>query len=167
MSQRNIRREWFIKQNGICGIYRIRNVHSNRAYVGSSVDIGARWQAHIASLNSGRNNKALQTDWNSNSPTNYAFEILEVMDKTSTDEVLLSKEQEWWDLEKDPFNDRPKHRAQTQHTKNAKQKMSESAKKRWNDPSQKASLSETISKTLIGNTRSLGYKHSVVFVLYA
>lgn len=57
-----------------CGIYRIINKANKRFYVGSSVDIGARWRRHRYDLNNGvHHNIYLQRAWNKYGEESFEF----------------------------------------------------------------------------------------------
>lgn len=72
------------------GIYAIKNVHTNKMYIGSSNNIGNRIAKHFSELRFNRHtNKLLQIDYNN---LGYiGFEIL-VLEKTTN---LLEKEKEY------------------------------------------------------------------------
>jgi hypothetical protein len=71
------------------GIYEIRNVRNNRAYIGKSTDIRTRWQQHRHELRCGRHiNKALQADWNEHGEEAFTFAVAEeVADESRLFEV--------------------------------------------------------------------------------
>ena len=77
------------------GIYQIRNVRTNKVYVGSSIDIQKRWAEHRKSLNNARHpNKHLLRAWQRDGSANFSFEALEgVIEKTD----LIAREQYWID----------------------------------------------------------------------
>jgi group I intron endonuclease len=72
---------------GVSGVYMITNRENGRLYIGSSVDIGRRWEYHRTKLGSGRHeNKALQED-----ATRYgrdAFSI-SVLEEAPADRLLV------------------------------------------------------------------------------
>lgn len=76
---------------GRSGVYSIRNMKNGKTYVGSSVDIGKRWEQHIRQLNSNlHSNFKLQHDWNQFGSGVFKFEILE-----TTKTQLESLEAKW------------------------------------------------------------------------
>ncbi len=79
--------------NRICGIYKITNHINGKVYIGSSVNISARWNMHIWSLNTKciKCNKRLQNAWNKYGQNNFSFKILQECDE----ELLLINETYW------------------------------------------------------------------------
>lgn len=76
------------------GIYGIRCIPTSKLYVGSSVDIHARWNQHRALLRQGEHrNTHLQNAWNEYGEEAFAFEVLEIVERES----LLDREQHWID----------------------------------------------------------------------
>lgn len=75
------------------GIYKIVNIVTNKAYVGSGAIIKGRWSHHRHGLRKGNHGNAyLQRSWNKHGEENFKFEILEfVEDKLKMPE----KEYEW------------------------------------------------------------------------
>lgn len=64
-----------------CGVYRIRNVETNKSYVGSGV-IHGRFYSHFRELRAGRHiNKKLQRAWDKYGEDKFEFAILEICDK--------------------------------------------------------------------------------------
>jgi group I intron endonuclease len=62
----------------ICGIYCIRNKINGKVYIGSSVDIHARWRTHRYELRGGGHHSiALQRAWDKYGREAFAFEVLE------------------------------------------------------------------------------------------
>jgi hypothetical protein len=61
------------------GVYEIRCLVTNRVYVGSSVNVHARWLQHRNRLRSGRHcNSFLQRAWNSHGENNFQVLVLEL-----------------------------------------------------------------------------------------
>lgn len=77
----------------IRGVYAIRHTASGRAYVGSAVDVQARWRGHCRSLGRGdHHSRHLQAAWDRFGPDGFALSVLEaVADKAD----LIAREQ-WW-----------------------------------------------------------------------
>lgn len=70
----------------VSGIYLIKNVVNERAYVGRSIDITERFAGHIGQMISGNHpNKHLLDDFNSFGISNFDFRILEVVDYSVPD----------------------------------------------------------------------------------
>jgi len=63
---------------GVCGIYAILNTMNGKVYVGSAVDIKARWMRHVHRLRLGMHtNPILQAAWNKHGEDAFEFEVLE------------------------------------------------------------------------------------------
>ncbi|SRR6266852_3028017 len=87
--------------NNISGIYCILNIKTNKAYIGSAVNISKRWILHLHQLRKNKHyNKYLQNSWNKYGEENFKFEILEYCNK----EELLTKEQFWIDWLSPKYN---------------------------------------------------------------
>lgn len=88
------------------GIYVIRHT-AGRSYVGSSVDIGRRWDLHRSQLRSGKHHCVkLQRAWNKYGEQAFEFSVLEHADH----ERLIEREQHWIDALnacRDGFNTLP------------------------------------------------------------
>jgi group I intron endonuclease len=78
-----------------CGIYQIRCIPTGKVYIGSAVDIPARWRRHRHALSRGAHHSVhLQRAWQKHGADQFAFEVLEaVVDK----DKLVRVEQEWLD----------------------------------------------------------------------
>lgn len=77
-----------------CGIYAIKNLASGRHYVGSSIQIEARWRQHRRFLRLGQHHSpALQRSWVKHGAEAFAFMILEECDRAD----LHAREQCWID----------------------------------------------------------------------
>lgn len=78
----------------VTGIYRIRNKHSDKMYVGSSKNINERWVRHRYKLNKGtHDNRFLQNAWVKYGADAFEFEVIEQCDS----EQLAEREQFWID----------------------------------------------------------------------
>lgn len=74
------------------GIYCIRHVSSGRMYVGSSVNIKARWRAHRHRLFQGEHaNRHMQNLWNRDGRDSFTFAVLEYCEADD----LLRREEAW------------------------------------------------------------------------
>lgn len=77
------------------GIYQIRHIASGKRYVGSAVDIEARWRTHRWALTRSRHHSVmLQRAWLKHGSAAFAFEILEMVPDTAD---LIAREQAWLD----------------------------------------------------------------------
>ena len=76
------------------GIYQILCIPTGRFYIGSAVDIHARWHNHRLTLRRGRHrNHHLQAAWDLYGEESFVFSILEVVNRQD----LLATEQKWID----------------------------------------------------------------------
>jgi len=74
-----------------CGIYAITNKVTGRRYIGRSIDIGRRWQAHLLGLSRGRHyNIHLQRAWLRYGDQAFVFSVIETVDDPDR---LIEREQ--------------------------------------------------------------------------
>ena len=74
-------------KNIIIGIYCIKNIHNNKAYIGQSNNIMNRWCSHRSKLNKNKHgNKHLQFAWNKYGESSFEFLIIEECDISIIDE---------------------------------------------------------------------------------
>lgn len=86
------------------GIYEIRCTVTGRAYVGSAVNLGKRWQLHYTQLqNNKHHSRHLQRAWNKYGESCFVFHVVELCEKAD----LLVREQSAIDSLKPAFNSRP------------------------------------------------------------
>lgn len=80
-----------VLDDGISGIYSITNLVNDKVYVGSAVDIKARWYSHKSELRRGVHpNSLLQRSWSKYGEEKFLFDVIEeVIDKSK----LLEREQ--------------------------------------------------------------------------
>ena len=77
------------------GIYQIKNLTNNKIYIGSSVDIKARWAGHRSDLkNKKHHSKHLQRSWELHGFDAFEFTVLEVVKDC---QLLLEREQHYID----------------------------------------------------------------------
>lgn len=77
------------------GIYMIRNTTNEKVYIGSAVDIEARWREHKSSLQLKKHHSVLlQRSFNKNGIESFEFSVIEIV--TDLDE-LIPAEQQWID----------------------------------------------------------------------
>jgi hypothetical protein len=63
------------------GVYRIRTMQNDKAYIGFATDLPARFNRHKAELKFGSHrNRELQETWNLFGESAFEFEILDVLD---------------------------------------------------------------------------------------
>lgn len=76
------------------GIYQILCIPSGKIYIGSTVDLRARWGRHRRSLRQGKHSNAyLQQAWDKYGEANFEFSVLEFVETSK----LLQNEQIWID----------------------------------------------------------------------
>jgi group I intron endonuclease len=76
------------------GIYQIRNATNEKIYIGSAVNITARWNKHLVNLRKTKHhNLYLQNAYNKYGEENFEFSILEYCEK----EYLIEREQYYLD----------------------------------------------------------------------
>ncbi|MGG3889605.1 GIY-YIG nuclease family protein [Metabacillus fastidiosus] len=79
----------------LCGIYMILNLINNKIYIGSSINIKKRWQAHKSYLNINQHsNRYLQNAWNKYGEENFKFKVI---DNFIDQSLILLREQYWID----------------------------------------------------------------------
>lgn len=67
------------------GIFRVRNVATGRALIGTSVNLPAILNRHRAALGFGSHaNPALQADWNAHGADAFVFEVLDTIEPPET-----------------------------------------------------------------------------------
>jgi hypothetical protein len=75
------------------GVFQIRNIVSNKIFVGSSTDLTAIWHRHRLQLNFGNHpNEELQNDWKESGEDKFAYEIVSEIKQTEKDDVDYEKE---------------------------------------------------------------------------
>lgn len=104
----NYKLEWLKRKSKLVGIYKIKDKSSERCYIGKSTDIFDRFKTHVMSLVFGNHhNKELQSIYNNTGITNLSFEVIEVLDEFSSEELLSTREIYWWSRELNPINNKP------------------------------------------------------------
>lgn len=77
------------------GIYMIKNEINGKVYIGSSVNLRARWNTHRTLLNTNHHkNRNLQAAWNEFGESSFVFIVIELVKQK---EALSSFEQKWMD----------------------------------------------------------------------
>lgn len=127
------------------GIYAIRHVASDRAYIGQSQNIEKRWNNHRTTLNRGcSHNVYLQRCWNKYGAEAFVFEVLEEEDELSK----LAALERWHmlsidkDLRLNLAEDTEVAFRGRHHTEENKRLMGERARLRRASPETKAKMSE-------------------------
>jgi len=149
------------------GIYKILNKKNNKIYIGSSVDIYARWVTHKHLLNKNKHSSThLQNAWNLYGEQEFEFTIVEEVEV----ENLIFREQYWLDLLKTYTQEcgyNILEKAGTtlgfKHTDEAKRKISEQSKgklKPRNKP-KKQKVIKVRGAKLIGRKYSEEHKRKI------
>jgi group I intron endonuclease len=74
------------------GIYMIKNELNGKVYIGSSINIKARWARHKTQLkNNIHTSKHLQSAYNKYGADKFFFEIIQYCDRND-----LAKNEQWW-----------------------------------------------------------------------
>lgn len=143
------------------GIYRIRNLIDDKAYIGSAKNLKSRKSTHFAALRNNRHvNIYLQRAWNKYGEKNFVFEILEYIDDLN---LLTTIEQNYIDFfisqKKDSvYNIRKIARSNLgiSFSEEVSQKISAKLLGKEKSPEARANM----SNAMMGNTKWLGKKHS-------
>jgi group I intron endonuclease len=116
------------------GVYRIVSVVNNRMYIGSTMNLIKRKNAHFCSLRKGSHwNPQLQEHFNTYGESDLCFSILEYC----SEEERVAREQFYIDNYNPSFNVSRNAFAPMKdmhHTNDALKKISESSKRLWLDP---------------------------------
>ncbi len=137
------------------GIYKIINIHDGKFYIGSAVNLDARFLKHRWELENNRHgNKYLQAAYIKYGSINFEFHIVERCSK----ETLIEREQLYIDTLKPLYNLTPKAGSNlgVKYTEESKKKMSAWQIGRKMSEEAKAKMSAKAK----GNKRALGYKHT-------
>lgn len=105
----------------ISGVYQILNKVNNKSYIGSSINIHARWARHICDLNNNVHHSLyLQRAWNKYGKDSFIFTILEERDK----EDLIKREDYFFSFYRPEYNICPtaKNALGMKHTKESSDK---------------------------------------------
>lgn len=144
------------KHEGVCGIYGIRNLTTNKIYIGKSLNIRQRVYNHISGLNSKdlkRENQYFINAWWKYGKNDFEYIILEIVDRSENDleEILKTKELFWMDFYKstnENFGYNLRRDSSTKmiiHEKTRK-KLSKAQKKRYLDINERIKTGEKSSK---------------------
>lgn len=136
------------------GIYKIRNLLTNKVYIGSAENLEKRRRSHFSSLKSGTHkNKKLQRSYDKHGKEAFVFEVILFCDKPS----LIMYEQiviDFFDAVNFGYNIKPQAGSTIgyKHSDETKQKMKESRKKRIMPP-MSDETKKKISLSKIGKKR--------------
>lgn len=94
------------------GVYAITCLATGEQYIGSTMDLRARWGNHKAHLKRGdHSSKRLQAAWDEHGPGQFTCELVEavtsealVVALLALGEAMVATEQKWLDAEKPVFN---------------------------------------------------------------
>ena len=77
-------------KHDVQGIYQIKNLKTDKVYIGSSKNIYKRWEQHKKSLNQNKHHSPyLQRSWNKHGSDCFKFSIIEKVEDIS---LLLERE---------------------------------------------------------------------------
>ena len=132
------------------GIYQIRNLIDGKKYIGSAVNLRARWISHRNSLIRGDHHSPyLQAAWNKHGASRFAFEVVEAV---ASKEDLIQREQHYIDKfntsdNKIGYNISPTAGSSlgTRRTKESRQKQSDIARRRLANPEARAKIVECLA----------------------
>lgn len=171
----NTKYEYLLKLGRITGIYIISCKLDDRTYTGKSTDVGSRFNSHINMLGGNRHHcSSLQEAWNKYGPTNFSFEIVEVLNELASPELLSEREIHWWKLQPNPYNGKPNRDKYAGPTPETRKKISKAKKGKRHLAETKLKISEAgkgkvhsaetkqkIAETMKGKTRSEEHKQNL------
>ncbi len=141
---------------GLCGIYCIRNIETDKKYIGKSINIRQRIYNHIGGLNAKdpkRENQYFINAWWKYGKEKFEYFVLEIIDKNIKDFESIIKEKElfWIDFYKTTdsklgYNLRRDSSTNMICHENTRIKMSISHKKRYENPEERIKISKSSSK---------------------
>jgi len=147
--------------NNTSGIYCIRNKINGHCYIGSAVNIAARWRAHKHDLRKNKHHSQyLQRSWNKYGEECFEFSVIE----TCFVFALIFREQHYINLYSPTYNIAPNAGSAlgTKHTHATKDKLSASHMGLKNALGHSHKVSDEtrlkISKAHMGNKHNLGHK---------
>ncbi len=80
------------------GVYRIKNIKTQRVYIGSTIDIFKRWPSHRSQLaNNTHDNSKLQNSYNKWGKDVFRYKLIKKLPNTISVEILLLWEQKFID----------------------------------------------------------------------
>jgi len=142
--------------NNVAGIYKITNIENGNTYIGSSINISRRFEQHKKALKRGNHiNRHLQYAWNLYGEESFIFSILLICDRNN----LVMYEQAAIDALNPEYNvakNAGSPNLGVVESDEQKAKISQSLKNYEFTEEHKKNL----SRSAIGNTHLLGYKHS-------
>jgi len=134
----------------VSGVYLIVNTTNQKVYVGSSVNIHARWRQHKRSLIRGDSPCVkLQRAWNKYGESAFSFQVLEPVSPKK--ELLIEAEQRWidiYDASNKGYNTLGKAYSHlgAKRTDESKKRLSKSLKERFKDPEVKQRMRDAAKK---------------------
>jgi group I intron endonuclease len=140
--------------NVVSGVYEICNTTNNDLYIGSAVNLNRRKAVHWSLLSRGVHpNVHLQRAWDKYGESAFKFNVIITCQKDN----CLFYEQQFLDQLNPAYNISPNASAGCYEFKDEDYKKSGIARR---GVAKTDSWCEQMSKSLIGNTRNLGNKHS-------
>lgn len=75
------------------GVFRIRNILNDKAWIGSSTNLKAVWNSERFQLQMGlHQNKILQKDWKELGADNFVFEIIDELKQSDDDSIDYARD---------------------------------------------------------------------------
>ena len=157
-------------QGTVSGIYCIKNIITNKKYIGQSVNINDRWRRHISELeHNSHHNDYLQKSWNKYGINCFKFYVLEYCDVENLDEREIYYIDLYNTLDRE-FGYNLKSGGQNSsctYTEEVRKRMSESAKQSYDqyliDKRKQDALNQwsnpNIKEKIIGKNNGMYGKH--------
>lgn len=136
--------------NIISGVYLIVNTTNQKVYVGSSVNIHARWRGHKKSLRQGTSPCVkLQRAWNKYGESAFSFQVLESVSPRK--DLLIEAEQRWidiYDASNKGYNTLCKAYSHlgAKRSDESRKRLSDAIRKRFQDPATKQRLRDAAKR---------------------
>lgn len=137
------------------GVYQIRNLTNGRVYVGSAKRFKQRYSEHVKSLGKGtHHNKFLQHDFNKCGSDEFIFEVLEVIEGTQADRILVEQikldllydnQDTCYNFQKKAIYISGELISAGLSTLESKKKRSESAKRMWQDETHREKVHQAMT----------------------
>lgn len=133
------------------GVYEIRCIRNGRRYIGSAVNITARWRLHYTQLQANKHHSMhLQRAWNKYGEAGFIFRVIE----SCKELTAVSREQHYIDTLNPEFNSRPNAGSQLgfKHSEDSRKKMSVARRRNPSSPRKGMRHTEE-AKALISQNR--------------
>jgi len=136
------------------GIYMIKNKNNGKFYIGSSINMAARWAGHRSDLKKGKHHsKHLQRSWDKYGEESFEFTVIESVENTDD---LLVREQHYLDTLKPFLRENGYNSVRNaanclgfRHTEETKRKMSEARSGTTRSEETKKKISEALKGRVV------------------